>query len=137
MINLKLPTIKATGNKRHFTTTTKYYADRDENSRLDRNEVLFEVNPEIKTTSHLANEKSQSPEKLFSLLKENKQESSNNCHSADLSMHQAEVICEKAKNLFSKHKGKLANEERMQAESNVAMGAVGNNRPIHDTEEEQ
>ena len=136
-LKLPLPPIKATGNKRHFRTTTKYYANRDENSRLNKNKELFEVDPEIKTTSHLANEKSQSSEQLFSLLKENKQESSNNCYSADLSMRQAEGICEKATNLFSKHKSKLANEERKQAETNIEIGAAGNTMPNHDTEEDK
>lgn len=34
MENFKLPQKIATGNKRHFTTTTKYYANREENDRL-------------------------------------------------------------------------------------------------------
>ena len=67
MTNFKLPHKKATRNKINFTTTTKYYANRDENDRLKKNEALFELNPHIKTSSHLANEISQSPDQLFDL----------------------------------------------------------------------
>ena len=59
MKNLRLPHKIATGNKINFTTTSKYYADRDESDRLKKNEALFEINPQIKTSSHLADEKSQ------------------------------------------------------------------------------
>ena len=74
MKNLKLPPIRATGHTRYFTTTSKYHANRDENTRLNKNKELFELYPRVKTSSHSANEKSQFTEQLFSLLKENKQE---------------------------------------------------------------
>ena len=50
MENFKLPQKIATGNKRHFTTRTKYYANREENDRLIKNKALFELNPDIKTS---------------------------------------------------------------------------------------
>jgi len=79
MENFKLPHKRATGNKRNLTTTTKYYANRDESDRLKKkNEAFFEINPHIKTSLHLANEKSQSSYQLFDLLKKNKQESLDN-----------------------------------------------------------
>ena len=71
---LKLPQIKATRNNRYFTTTSKYHANRDDNTRSNKNKELFELYPRVKTSSHLANETSQPTEQLFSLLKENKQE---------------------------------------------------------------
>jgi len=37
MENFKLPHKRATGNKRNLTTTTKYYANRDESDRLKKN----------------------------------------------------------------------------------------------------
>jgi hypothetical protein len=36
MENFKLPHKRATGNKRNLTTTTKYYANRDESDRLKK-----------------------------------------------------------------------------------------------------
>ena len=137
MKNFKLPHIRATRNKRNFTATTKYYANRDENDRLIKNKALFELNPDVKTSSHLANEKSQSSDQLFDLLKKNKQESLDNCHSAELSMHEAEEICSKASNLFSKNKSSLTDLKRKEAEYNIDLNAVGSSHHNHNTEEEK
>jgi hypothetical protein len=137
MKNLKLPHKIATGKKINFTTTSKYYANRDERDRLKKNEALFEINPQIKTSSHLADETSQSSDELFDLLKKNKEESLNNCHSSDLSMHDAEAVCTKAGNLFSKYKSRLDDEKRREAEYNLNKGAADSSHPNHNTEEER
>lgn len=137
MTTLKLPHIKATGNKMNFTTTTKNYANRDENDRLKKNEALFELDPHIKTSSRLANEQSQTPDQLFELLKKNKQESLDNCHSAELSMHEADKLCNKASTLFSKNKSSLEDEKRREAEYYANIGAVVNSNTKYDTEEEK
>jgi hypothetical protein len=137
MTNFKLPHKKATRNKINFTTTTKYYANRDENDRLKKNEALFELNPHIKTSSHLANEKSQSPDQRFDLLKKNKQESLDNCHSAELSMYESDKLCNKASTLFSKNKSNLEDEKRKEAEYYANLGAVGSSNPNYNTEEEK
>jgi hypothetical protein len=137
MRNFKLPHIIATRNKINFTTTTKYNANRDENDRLKKNEALFELNPHIKTTSQLANEKSQTPDQLFELLKKNKQESLDNCHSAELSMHEADKLCNKASTLFSKNKSSLGEDKRKEAEYHANLGAVVNSNTNYSTEEEK
>jgi len=132
MTNFKL----ATRNNRNFTTTTKYYTNQDENSKLNKNEELFVLDPDIKTSSHLANEESQSSEKLFSLLKVNKQESLDNCHSADLSMNEAEHVCGKASHLFTRNKSSLPEQQRKETESILNQRVVGNPDLNHNTEEE-
>lgn len=137
MKNLKLPHKIATGNKINFTTTSKYYADRDESDRLKKNEALFEINPQIKTSSHLADEKSQSSDQLFDLLKKNKQKSLDNCHSAELSIQEAEGVCSKASGFFKRNKSSLQEEERREVEYYINQGAVRRSHIHHNTEEEQ
>ena len=44
MTNFKLPHKKATRNKINFTTTTKYYANRDENDRLKKKKTKHYLN---------------------------------------------------------------------------------------------
>lgn len=137
MTNFKLPHNKATGNKMYFTTTTKYYADRDENDILKKNEALFELKPHVKTSSQLANEKNQSSDQLFDMLKKNKQESLDNCHSAELSMYEADKLCNKASTLFSKNKSSLEDAKRKEAEYYSNQGAVGSSNPNYNTEEDK
>jgi hypothetical protein len=71
------------------------------------------------------------------LLKKNKDESLNNCHSSDLSLHDAEVVCARAGHLFSYHKSKLEDEKRREAEDNLDRGAADHSHPHHNTEEER
>jgi len=137
MENFKLPHKRATWNKRNLTTTTKYYANRDETDRSVKNKALLELNPHIKTSSNSVDEKSQSSDLLFDMLKKNKQESSDNCYSAELSMHEAQEVCTKASNLFSGNKRRLEDKERKEAEHNINLGAVGSSNPNHKTEEEK
>lgn len=153
MTNFKLPHRRATGNrinftwckmdftggKAYFTTTTKYYADRDESDRLRKNQALFELNPHIKTTSHVTNKESQSPDELVEMLKKNKQEAMDNCYSAELSMHEAEKLCNKASTLFSKNKSSLEDDKRKEVEHYSNLGAVVSSQanPGDSTEEEK
>jgi len=137
MENFKLPHKRATWNKRNLTTTTKYYANRDETDRSVKNKALLELNPHIKTSSNSVDEKSQSSDLLFDMLKKNKQESSDNCYSAELSMHEVQEVCTKASNLFSGNKSRLEDKERKEAEHNINLGAVGSSNPNHKTEEEK
>ena len=137
MRNFKLPHTTATGNKINFTTISKYYANRGENDRLIKNKALLELNPYIKTSSNSVNEKSQTPDMLVDMLKKNKQESMDNCHSAELSMHEAQEVCTRASSLFSNNKSRLEDKERKEAEHNLNLGAVGSSNPNHKTEEEK
>ena len=137
MKNFKLPHIRATRNKRNFTATTKYYANRDENDRLIKNKALFELNPDVKTSSHLANEKSQSSDQLFDLLKKT---SKNHWITAT----QLNYLCMKRRKYvvkqviyFQKNKSSLTDLKRKEAEYNIDLNAVGSSHHNHNTEEEK
>ena len=121
--------------KKFFSTTA--YLKVDNHDIEERNKKLFEIDESIKTASHLENEKLLSKERLFDLLKQNKQESLDNCHSAELSMIEAQRLCAKASNLLTKNKDSLTYEKRKEVESNLNLGGLGQSYPSHNTEEEK
>lgn len=122
---------------RNFSSTNKRFTDADENTRLEKNKKLFEIKEEFKTSSDLANHKESTPEQLFDSLKKNKQESSDNCFSAGLSIIEANKIVDKAGHLWSRLRHKLPEEEQEKIDSNVALQGDLSGNPTHSSEEEE
>lgn len=137
MKKLRQIPVKQKKFSKSFTTTKKYNADRGENSRLNENKKLFEINQEIKTSSSLANEKSLHSDQLLDLLKKNKQESTDNCYSADLSIIEVKKVCGKAVALYSEHRDTLTQEKQQEIDLALVLKGPLHTYPKHDTEEEK
>jgi hypothetical protein len=117
--------------KNYFTTSSKLLVG-------DSNEEFFESSNDIKPIKNTHTNKDLSDDKLTGLLQDNKQDITNNIHSAVKAGREAETIRSRSRSSYARNKHLLSDEEKTVIENTIA----DSNRPrerkqIFDSEEEK
>lgn len=105
--------------RRSFTTTNIHFMDNNDSS-LDKNNELFLNKKNIDTIENKPVDKSLSNNQLFSLLQDNKQNITENIDSAYKSIREADNVCNRSSQMYTKFRSLLTNQEIENMERNLA-----------------